>query len=62
MYELTLDRGGHVRALYLLRSSGSPLLDDEVKRMIVAATPFPPLPSDYPDSVSLKVTIRLFPR
>jgi periplasmic protein TonB len=62
VYEVVLDHGGHLRSLYLVQSSGSPLLDDEARRMIIAATPFPPLPTAYPERTSIKVTIRLFPQ
>jgi TonB family protein len=61
-YRLVLDRFGRMDQIDLLNSSGSPLLDDEAKRMIVAATPFPPLPPDYPNQIALKVTIRLYPQ
>jgi TonB family protein len=61
-YEVMIDRAGRLRAIDLLQSSGSVLLDAEARRMIVAAAPFPPLPAEYPDNVGLKVTIRLFPQ
>lgn len=62
VYEVTLDHSGHLQALYLVRSAGSPLLDEQARRMIVEATPFPPPPNDYPEPTSVKVTIRLFPQ
>lgn len=62
VYALRLDHDGHLQGLALLESSGSPLLDGEARRMIVAATPFPPPPADYTDHTTIRVTIRLFPQ
>jgi TonB family protein len=61
-FRVLLDRGGRMHEINLVRSSGASQLDDEVRRMIVSATPFPPLPFDYPDQVAITVTIPLFPR
>jgi protein TonB len=62
VFELMLSRTGRMEEIVLERSSGAPQLDAEARRMIVAATPFPPLPSDYPDHAVIKVTIHLEPR
>ncbi len=62
VFKMLLDHDGHLDALEVETSSGSPLLDAEARRMIVAATPFPTPPADYPDRVPLKVTIHLFPQ
>jgi TonB family protein len=62
VWEILLDRNGSIEATQLVRSSGSELLDAEARRMILAASPFPPMPSDFPDKAAIRVTIRLFPR
>jgi len=62
VYEVLLDRAGRMQTIYLVQSAGSPLLDEQARRMIVAATPFPPPPPNYPERTAIKVTIRLFPR
>ena len=62
VFELMLDRTGRMEGLILMRTAGAPQLDAEARRMIVAATPFPPLPSDYPDHTVIKVTIHLEPK
>ena len=62
VYEIALARDGRMLGIELLSSSGSPALDAEARRMIVAATPFPPPPRDYPDRTMLRVTIHLFPQ
>jgi len=59
VYDVLLDRRGVVESITLLRSSGSPELDDEAAQMIQRAAPFPP---EYPERAMLKVTIRLFPQ
>jgi len=40
-----VDRGGTLRGMRLLQSSGSNLLDEAVHRMIVSAMPIPPPPA-----------------
>ena len=45
-------RDGTVESLRILRSSGTPLLDASVERMVRLAEPFPPLP-DTPDKVDI---------
>ncbi|HUK60370.1 MAG TPA: TonB family protein [Stellaceae bacterium] len=62
VFKLLLDRGGRMDELDVVSSSGSPLLDEEARRMIVAATPFPAPPADYPERIPLRVTIHLFPQ
>jgi periplasmic protein TonB len=62
VFGIVLDHQGHMDQLKMLSSSGSQLLDDEARRMIVAATPFPAPPADYPDLVPLRVTIHLYPQ
>ncbi len=62
VYALVLDRAGTLRALDLETSSGAVLLDDEARRMILKAAPFPPLPPDYPPAVRVVVTISLYPQ
>jgi TonB family protein len=59
---VVIDRTGAMRQLGVVRSSGSPQLDEMAKQMILGAEPFPPLPSDYPDVAPLTVTIRLYPQ
>jgi len=43
--EFTINGGGQLEGLRLIRSSGSQLLDEEALRAIKAAAPFPPIPS-----------------
>jgi len=62
VFELLIDHDGRMERIQMLTSSGSPLLDQEARRMIVAATPFPAAPDDYPDRIPLKITIHLFPQ
>jgi TonB family protein len=62
VFGVVIDRSGQMRHLGLVRSSGSPQLDELAQHMIVAAEPFPPLPPDYPDEAPLTVTIRLYPQ
>ena len=62
VFKMLLDHAGHMDELDIVTSSGSPLLDEEARRMIVAATPFPTPPAEYPDQVPLKVTIHLYPQ
>ncbi|HUZ74768.1 MAG TPA: TonB C-terminal domain-containing protein [Stellaceae bacterium] len=62
VFALILDRAGTLHALNLERSSGAVLLDDEARRMIVKAEPFPPLPPDYPSVARVVVTISLYPQ
>lgn len=45
-------RDGTVESIRILRSSGTPLLDASVERMVRLAEPFPPLP-DTPDKVDI---------
>lgn len=43
----SLDRSGHVLSYDVAGSSGFGSLDDEARRMIRRADPFPPVPADY---------------
>jgi protein TonB len=43
--EFTINGGGQLEGLRLIRSSGSQLLDEEALRAIKAAAPFPPIPA-----------------
>ena len=45
-------RDGTVESIRILRSSGTPMLDASVERMVRLAEPFPPLP-DTPDKVDI---------
>ncbi len=44
---LDLDRSGHVLASSIVGTSGRMLLDDEVRRMVNIADPFPPFPDSW---------------
>jgi protein TonB len=46
LVRITIDRGGHVLAARLERSSGYPLLDAEALALVRRAQPLPPLPDD----------------
>ncbi len=59
---VVIDRGGAMESVTLARSSGSALLDQEARRMVVSAAPFPPLPLNYPAPARVLITINLFPR
>jgi len=62
VYQVFIDPRGGLQGMRLLRSSGAEILDDAARKMILAATPFPPPPNYYPrDGVALTVTIHLFP-
>ena len=62
IFEVEIQRNGTLEGIAVLRSSGSPQLDAEARRMIVAATPFPPVPRDYPDHTAIRVTVHLYPK
>jgi protein TonB len=46
MTTFTMDRAGHVLAASLVRSSGSPALDEEAVALIRRAEPLPPMPAE----------------
>lgn len=48
----TVDRSGHVLSAKLVRSSGSPSLDEEAVAMVRRADPLPPMPADMPGSTA----------
>lgn len=55
----SIDRSGQVTGYHLARSSGFPILDQEVLAMIRRATPLPPIPSAlHRDSLDLIVPVR----
>lgn len=60
-YEVAVDRSGRILGMKLDHSSGVVGIDQAVENMIRSSLPFPPLPADYPDQVSIVVAIRLFP-
>jgi protein TonB len=43
-----MDRAGRVLTFDIAKSSGRPLLDEEVRHLIVRAQPLPPIPADWP--------------
>ncbi|MCB1393761.1 energy transducer TonB [Nitrobacter sp.] len=54
-----MDRDGQVLRYHLVRSSGSPELDDEAVAMIVRASPLPPVPPEITtQAVQLVVPVR----
>jgi protein TonB len=56
--QFTMDRGGHVLAAHISRSSGFALLDEEVLALIQRAQPLPALPAEVPGAtVQLVVPI-----
>lgn len=61
VYDVAVDRSGRVLGLRLDHSSGIAGIDQAVETMIRSSLPFPPLPADYPDEISIVVAIRLFP-
>ncbi len=55
----TIDRAGQVLSVRLVRSSGSPALDEEAVALVHRAEPLPALPAEMPDkTVTLNVPIR----
>jgi protein TonB len=55
----TVDRGGHVLARKIVKSSGSPVLDEEVLAMVERAAPLPAFPPAITkNTISLTVPIR----
>ena len=54
---LTLARGGQVLDVSLLKSSGSPTLDNAVVQTIRQASPFPPLPAELGGEQSFIVPV-----
>jgi periplasmic protein TonB len=62
VYEIMVDRGGDLRAMKLVQSSGATGLDEAGEKMIRSTAPFPPLPANYcGEAVVMTVTIHLFP-
>jgi periplasmic protein TonB len=61
VYDVAVDRSGRILGMRLDHSSGITGIDQAVESMIRSSLPFPPLPPDYPDEVSIEVAIRLFP-
>lgn len=61
VYDILVERSGRLVDFKLEHSSGTPGIDRAVEGMIRDSTPFPPLPSDYPDRVGIVIAIRLFP-
>ncbi|MGO8916233.1 MAG: TonB family protein [Stellaceae bacterium] len=61
VYDVAVDRSGRIIGMQLDHSSGVAGIDQAVESMIRSSLPFPPLPADYPDEISIVVTIRLFP-
>ena len=58
MTTFTMDRAGHVLATSLVRSSGSPALDEEAVALIRRAEPLPPMPAEMPGAtVTLTVPV-----
>lgn len=43
-----MDRTGHVLNFDIAKSSGRPILDEEVRGLIARAQPLPPIPADWP--------------
>ena len=61
IFQMMLDREGHIEALRLAQSSGAPALDQEAQRMVETAAPFPPPPSGYPVPMVINVVLHLSP-
>lgn len=61
VFQMMLDREGHIEALRLAQSSGAPALDQEAERMVETAAPFPPPPSGYPVPLVINVVLHLSP-
>ncbi len=58
MATFTMDRAGHVLSAALVRSSGSPALDEEAVALIHRAEPMPPMPAEMQGpTVTLTVPI-----
>lgn len=58
MATFTMDRAGRVLAASLVRSSGSPTLDEEAVALIRRAGPLPPMPAEMPGAtVTLTVPV-----
>jgi protein TonB len=59
LLSFSIDRGGHVLAHHIARSSGHPVLDAEVMDMIMRAQPLPAFPANMPQAqLDLTVPIR----
>ena len=59
LLSFSIDRGGHVLAHHIARSSGHPVLDNEVMDMIMRAQPLPAFPANMPQAqLDLTVPIR----
>jgi protein TonB len=58
----TMDRNGHILSASLVRSSGSPALDEEAVAMVHRADPLPPMPVELAGNMvkfTLPVTFSL---
>ncbi|MBU0723751.1 MAG: energy transducer TonB [Alphaproteobacteria bacterium] len=63
LIRFVMDRGGNLLSFRLERGSGYDLLDDEVKKMVQRASPFPPLPAEMQQAqLELLVPVSFFLR
>jgi protein TonB len=62
VYEVGILPTGALAGMRLARSSGSPVLDETARQMIVQSAPFPPLPNNYPrNGVVITWTVPVYP-
>lgn len=54
---IRIDRAGHVTGYRLEQSTGSPLLDESMQRMVQKAIPLPEVPRHYPGGSQLEFLI-----
>jgi protein TonB len=61
-FEITLGRMGELLSIAIVKSSGASILDDAAIQILRRASPFPPLPDDYPSPAVLKGGLPFYPR
>jgi TonB family protein len=50
IYNVVIEPAGRISTMFLVSSSGSTRIDEAARQMITDSAPFPPLPSDFPQT------------
>lgn len=60
-FQIAVGRTGELLSITIVQSSGASILDDAAIQILRRASPFPPLPSDYPSPAILKGGLPFYP-
>lgn len=60
-FQIAVGRMGELLSITIVQSSGASILDDAAIQILRHASPFPPLPSDYPSPAILKGGLPFYP-